>query len=173
MSEEPWGFTYGISFSGYQECVAPCNEGNTILFFNEGKVTVDVKSLQESVNTPSRINRVYQCANPHAKAAGATCCNSDGTVQELPYKRSGNPTACNFALEFEVEFPPPKNEIEFHPAATGGIPESQVSCSCFLGDSRSSYTWLTNPIMALKIGENGELGTLGKLGSWETGQLRT
>ena len=40
MSEEPRGFTYGISFSGYQERVAPGNEGNTILFFNEGKVFI-------------------------------------------------------------------------------------------------------------------------------------
>ena len=84
-----------VNYYTYQR--QPCVR---LTFFNEGKVTVDVKSLQESVNTPSRINRVYQCANPHAKAAGATCCNSDGTVQELPYKRSGNPTACNFALEF-------------------------------------------------------------------------
>ena len=50
MSEEPRGFTYGISFTGYQERVAPCNEGNTILFFNEGKVFVMLAKKGKGVN---------------------------------------------------------------------------------------------------------------------------
>ena len=51
MSEEPRGFIYGIFFTGYQERVAPCNEGNTMLFFNEGKVFVMLAKKGKGINT--------------------------------------------------------------------------------------------------------------------------
>ena len=51
MGEEPRGFTYGVSFTGYQERVASCNEGYTILFFNEGKVFVMLAKKGKGVNT--------------------------------------------------------------------------------------------------------------------------
>ena len=50
MSEEPRGFNYGISFAGYQERVAPCNEGNTILFFNEGEVFIMLAKKGKGIN---------------------------------------------------------------------------------------------------------------------------
>ena len=50
MSEEPRGFTYGISLTSYKERVASYNEGNTILFFNEGKVFVMLAKKGKGVN---------------------------------------------------------------------------------------------------------------------------
>jgi uncharacterized protein (DUF1800 family)/uncharacterized protein (DUF1501 family) len=81
--------TNKINYYTYQR--QPCVR----LTFFEGKVTVDTNSLNEN-----NIDQSYQCTNPHAKGGGAACCDSNGNMQQLPYKRTMTPTACNFALEF-------------------------------------------------------------------------
>ena len=67
MGEEPRGFTYGVYFTVYQERVASRNEGYTILFFNEGKVTVDDLNAQwwggkRSRRGMRRKGKIWKCS---------------------------------------------------------------------------------------------------------------